>query len=190
MTSVATNRLFFALLPSEDVRSACYKTCRELQMKMSPRGAPIPADNYHLTLLFLGSSVSEADEKKALQAAENVSAIPFEITLDIAQSFQEANVWWLGPRNPPKELMELRQNLYRAVADQGIALDRNRFVPHVSVFRANQKLPPTQIKPFSWACADFALMRSHMKADGSQYELIRTFRYELKSKSPQFSLWG
>lgn len=191
MSSVATNRLFFALLPSEDVRSACHKACRELQMKMSPTGRPIPADNYHLTLLFLGSTVSDADEEKALEAAESVSAVPFEFTLDIAQSFQEANVWWLGPRNPPKELMELRQNLYRAVADQGIPLDRNRFIPHVSVYRGNQKLPPTQIKPFTWASAHFALMRSHIEPQGSRYEVVRTL--PLRTSEPhgkrQFSLW-
>ncbi|MGH8519928.1 MAG: 2'-5' RNA ligase family protein, partial [Gammaproteobacteria bacterium] len=51
-----TQRLFFALWPSEEARSSLAEVTASLHVR---RAKPVPAENLHITLLFLGSVTAQ-----------------------------------------------------------------------------------------------------------------------------------
>lgn len=172
------NRLFFALMPSEDVRHACRAAARDLMIRTQCDGKPVPPDNYHATIVFLGSSVTKEQEAGARQAASLMRGAPFSLTLDVAGSFPRANVWWLGTRSAPEQLLAFRQELYQRISSLGLPLERSKFTPHVTVARSDKKLPPTMIKPIEWAVSDFVLMRSRLDKAPVTYDVIERWRLD------------
>lgn len=172
------NRLFFALVPSENVRQACRLAARDLMIRTQCDGKAIPTENYHATVVFLGSSVTTEQEAGARQAASLTRGVPFTLTLDIAGSFPRANVWWLGTRSAPEQLMSFRQDLYRRINALGVPPDRSRFTPHLTVARSDKKLPPTMIKPIEWAVSEFVLMRSRLDKAPVTYDVVERWRLD------------
>ena len=114
----SSQRLFFALLPDEAVR----KQLRRLQKDLSQAGGrPVPAENLHLTLLFLGDVPTEKIEAVRDTAAD-VAGCRFDLVLDAFGGFKQHNtrVLWLGPSEQPLELSTLHQSLYEKI--EGIGL--------------------------------------------------------------------
>lgn len=180
--SVQGRRLFLALQPDENVRAACARTGRDLAIRMQPvHRRLVAAENLHLTLEFLGHSVTPGQEQAVRDAAANVPGEPFTMTLDVASSFAGASVWWLGPRTPPDALMAFRANLHQRLSGLGLHLERTRFSPHVTILKTASKLPPTRIEPIAWAVHDFVLMLSHIGPDGARYEMLQ--RWPLQQKA-------
>lgn len=168
------NRLFFALWPGEEVRQAISAAARELRVKMQPAGYLSNPERYHMTLLFLGDTVSEEAEAAACQAADRFSAAPFTLTLDVAGSFRNKQIpWWLGPREAPPELGRLYERLNETMLAARVLPERMKFVPHLTVLRdARSPLPATAIKPVSWRVEDFVLVRSRLDLKPVRYEIV------------------
>jgi len=190
------NRLFFALWPSDAVRQACDAAARELRLKMQPAGYLSNAERYHITLLFLGDTVSEEAEAAAGEAAGRLSAAPFTLTLDTAGSFRNKRVpWWLGPRETPAGLTQLYERLNDAMLAARVLPERMKFAPHLTVLRdAHQALPVTPIRPIAWPVEDFVLLRSRLDLKPMQYEILG--RWPLNGTAiaapppkPQMDLW-
>jgi 2'-5' RNA ligase len=168
------NRLFFALWPTDAVRAACANATRELKVRLQPGGSPSAPDRYHLTLLFLGDQVQAAHEAAAIEAARSVRAAPFMLTLDQAGSFRHprAMPWWLGARRTPDGIAQLYERLREAMLRANAPIERMRFTPHLTVFRADRALPPTPIAPIAWPVDEFVLVRSHFDQQPMRYELL------------------
>jgi 2'-5' RNA ligase len=193
------NRLFFALWPNEAVRAASAAAARDLKIRMQPAGHLSAAERYHITLLFLGDYVPVATEAAAREAAAKVSAAPFELTLDHAGSFRNNRQipWWLGTREPPAALRALYEHLRDTLNHAGVASERMRFVPHLTVLRdAKVPLPVTSIKPIAWSVDEFVLVRSRLDLKPVRYELLGRWPLSAAStpqssppQTPQMSLW-
>lgn len=168
------NRLFFALWPGDAVRAACFDAARELRVKMQPSGYLSAAERYHLTLLFLGDTVTPEQQAIALQAAATLRAAPFTITLDNASSFRNKQIpWWLGPRDPPPALNLLHDRLHETMTAARVVPERMRFVPHLTILRdARTPLPTTAIKPIEWKVEEFVLVRSRLDVQPLRYEIL------------------
>lgn len=168
------NRLFFALWPTDAVRSACADAARGLRMRMQPTGYLSKPDRYHITLLFLGDTVPAAKEAAARQAASLVRSPPFTLRLDHAGSFRNRQIpWWLGARELPAELERLYERLRDAMLRADVTPDRMKFVPHLTVVRdAGKPLPATPITPIEWKVEEFVLVRSRLDRNPVEYELI------------------
>ena len=65
-------RLFFALWPDETTRSGLAKAARQWTRR------PVPADNLHMTLQFLGACDAE-QEACYIEAASTIQAEAFEL---------------------------------------------------------------------------------------------------------------
>ncbi len=180
---IEVNRLFFALWPTDAVRAACAEAARTLRMRMQPLGHPIPAERYHITLLFLGDRVSPQREAALRQAAGLVRAPPFRLELDHAGSFRKARIpWWLGTRHPPEAATRLHDLLRDAALRVQLAPERTRFVPHLTVLRdAGTPLPPTQVAPIVWDVDQFVLVRSRIDRSPVEYELLE--RWPLRASA-------
>ncbi len=188
------NRLFFALWPDPPVRVALADAARQLRIRTQPSGQPVRPEMLHLTVLFLGSSVSAAQQADVLAVAAGVRTPPFSLRLDHAGCFRGARApWWLGLQSVPEELTRLHDRLRVAVHRVGLAPDRMRFVPHVTVQRnIGVALARTPVPPIEWPVREFVLLRSRLDQDPAQYEELG--RWPLNgaaesSAADQLSLW-
>lgn len=189
------NRLFFALWPDEATRAACSEAARGLKLRMQPGGRLTAPERYHLTLAFLGDRVPPEHEAAARQVAHLVSSAPFTLTLDQAMSFRKREIpWFLAPRESPPELQELHDALREALRQAGVAPERMRFAPHLTVLRnAGQMLPPTSIRPVAWPVREFVLMRSVLTRQPPEYEVLGRWPLTgspgVRSRPAQMNLW-
>jgi 2'-5' RNA ligase len=188
------NRLFFALWPEPPVRAAMAEAARQLRIRTQPPGHPVRPEMLHLTLLFLGSSVSAAQQADAVSVAAGVRTPPFSLWLDHAGCFRGARApWWLGVQAVPAELSSLHERLRAAVQRVGLVPDRTRLVPHVTVQRdAGVALARTPVPPIEWPVREFVLLRSRLDQHPAQYEVLG--RWPLNgaaegSAADQLSLW-
>ena len=166
-------RLFFALLPDEAVR----KQLRQLRKNLDQAGGrPVPAENLHLTLLFLGNV--EADKVNAVRGiAAGIEGGSFDLTLDTLGGFRQNNtrVLWLGPSEPPPELGLLHQSLRRQVRKIGLRVGKGAYRPHITLVRKADprgKLPGDPAPGIRWTACRCALIASELLPSGSRYEIL------------------
>ena len=96
------NRLFFAIWPDDPG----VDRLRALAESLAPRvgGRPVPRDNIHLTLAFLGDL---DDERAAIAASAPIEGKALDLSLDRLGSFRKARVAWAGSTRPPAGLIGL-----------------------------------------------------------------------------------
>lgn len=131
-------RLFLALdLPEEhrqELRRRTARLAREL-----PAARWVPAENLHLTLVFLGATPSGAvPELVAALAPAFAAGRPLELAVAGGGTFppgRPARVAWVGIQGPP-ELAAVQRRLARAVTETlARAPEKKPFHPHVTVAR-------------------------------------------------------
>lgn len=185
------NRLFFALWPDDAVRAAALEAARDLKVRMQPGGHLTRPEMLHVTLAFLGNTLSAEQEAAARECAEQVRAAPFTLVLDHAGSFRQDKIpWWLGARETPPALAALHRQLHTLLLRAKIAPERERFMPHLTVLRdAGQRLPTTPVRPIRWEVSDFVLMRSRMDLQPVIYELLGHWSLQGSQAADQLPLW-
>lgn len=158
------HRLFFALLPDDDVRRQIAAAAAALRV-YAPRGRWINDQRYHLTLQFLGDfdALPLDVVAHAEQAALRVQAPAFDLPLDRAGAFAHSHVWWLGCASMPDGLQRLWAELGIGLAKARVRTQGSQtLTPHVTVLRhAAAMLPPTPIAPVPWRVREFVLIHSH-----------------------------
>jgi len=131
------------------------------QLSDLERGLPgarwLPAESLHLTLRFIG----EVDGAQARDIDEALAAIrmpAFELTLAGVGRFgdgRKARALWAGVA-ANAELGRLRDKVGQALIRAGLAPERRRFKPHVTLARFNGN-PGAKLQAY---LADHALFRS------------------------------
>ncbi|MGH8282564.1 MAG: RNA 2',3'-cyclic phosphodiesterase [Gammaproteobacteria bacterium] len=165
-----TERLFFALWSDEAVRHAIYKETRHAVRASG--GRPVLAENFHITLVFLGTADAVAS-LAAQEAAADIRGSPFSLSLDRLGFWKEPRVVWLGASEVPNPGRRLAAELSGALRARGLKPDLKTFIPHVTLARKISK--PGElgtIHPIHWSIRDFRLMRSITRAKGSEYRLL------------------
>lgn len=166
-----TRRLFFALWPEP----ALQREVAALAAAVQPAGSGrlVSTDNLHATLLFLGA-VSEAQQLCAENAASQLRATPFTVTLDRVGYFRRPQVLWAGCRTTPTELAALVSGLRTGCAPCGTAADDRPFELHVTLVRHVRADPGRPlIMPVQWEVDRFALVESVSDAQGVHYRPLR-----------------
>ena len=170
-TETETRRLFFALWPDPDIRSAIAQR-QDALGRLSRRR--VPEDNLHATLLFLGDVRADLVEPIAA-AAGDVRGAPFEMVLDRFGWFARARVVWLGGPAPAAG-KGLVAELAGAMAGIGVRADRRPWVPHVTLFRKVGGRPALpEPDPIHWQVEECALVES---VPGRPYQVLRTWRLQ------------
>lgn len=145
-------------------------------------GRPVPEENLHLTLAFLGDVAGADLADLDLALADVRSPAPF-VGLAGIDLWDEALV--IGARADPV-LEALARKI--AVALRGVVdLPRRRFRPHVTIARMGRMAPGNaeRVGRFLSERADavltsfeaeaFTLYRSHLRADGPLYEPLAEY---------------
>jgi RNA 2',3'-cyclic 3'-phosphodiesterase len=160
-------RVFFALVPAPAVQQALGELARETARRA--HGRPVPAENMHVTLAFIGAW-PVARLPLLTDAAADVRGEPLHIVLDRLGAFRRAGIAWIGPSEPPDALMRLAAALMRALSAVGVILDEQPCRPHVTLARhCRGRYPDSVAGPFTFDAERFVLMQSQTRAEGARY---------------------
>ena len=163
-----SRRLFFALWPDARLREQLAERIRPLVASVP--GRPQRADQWHVTLEFLGA-VPEARVSAVREAASDVRARPFELVLDTVEHWRRPAVLSLIPRDCPPELHALVAALRRSLEARGFDPERRTYRPHLTLARRVGAPPDVPApNPVSWPASEFVLVQSTSGRQGSIYE--------------------
>lgn len=166
-----SERLFFALWPTPQQQAAWAEVARAVLPSGS--GRPLPAQNLHLTLVYLGQVDSAT--RQALEArVDAIHVQPFELRLERFGHWRRPQVLWWGPRETPAPLQALVAALRRAAGDCGLEVEGRPYQAHMTLGRKVRRAPGRpQAAPQTWPVQDFALVRSNLLPAGAHYEILR-----------------
>lgn len=164
MERPVTDRLFYALLP--DVKSAgqIIELARRLRTDYHPKGALIPSERLHVTLVFLGdfAGLPTGIVLSALVAGEQLKGAPFDLTFDRLQKFghgKQAVV--LRGADVAPGVNEFRRRLVEAMLYQGLKpAGPTGFTAHITLMYYDGPIKEEQVAPISWTAKEFVLVRS------------------------------
>jgi len=167
--AAAPLRLFFALWPDAATRAALAEWGR--RMHRVTGGRPTRPEAIHQTLAFLGDC-TPARLAEIAAAAGRVRPRRFELVLDRAGVWQHNRVAWAGAAAVPPELDALVAELRAGLVAARLAFDPKPFVPHVTLVRkARPGAALPALEPIRWSIAEFVLVRSVLRPDGSDYAI-------------------
>lgn len=144
-------------------------------MREALGGHPVPRDNLHLTLCFLGEVAADA-EQEARDRAAAVGCVPLTVVLG-------ALAWWPGPR----VLVAVPSAAAAEVSAGATAALARDICPHIKSFRAHVTLarevgpprmahqamtgdaPSWPLGPVQWHCDRFVLVESRR---GAPYSIV------------------
>jgi 2'-5' RNA ligase len=154
-------RLFFALDCPPAQRKAIAQWRGELGLRT---GKPVPTDNFHLTLLFLGA-VPLAQINEVCEAAAQVRTPgqALKVSLDRLQVWHRAGVLSLAPEQAPQALLRLVYALEQAMLPFGFEEKTREFRPHLTLVRDYRAPEPESATApeFFLRAERFALFESH-----------------------------
>lgn len=165
-SSRETQRLFFALWPDHEVRRRLGVASRQWSRH------PVPENNLHMTLVFLGDC---APEQRACYcaAAAGVEAEPLTLALNFLGGRARSRIQWLGSSETPDALPGLVRDLSRALQACGYEIEKRRFFPHVTLSRKTKKpIVKAGLDRLIWPVNEFALVESVPESGGVRYQVL------------------
>ncbi|MCL8302216.1 RNA 2',3'-cyclic phosphodiesterase [Pseudomonas mosselii] len=133
-------RLFFALPVSDEQCRALAQWRRSLNLRS---GKPVPAENFHVTLLFLGDV--DAEQVPAICSAVDQlrrPVAPPRLLLDRLQVWPRASVLVLEAQQAPAALLQLVYGLQQALLPLGVEAANREYRPHLTLARDFRGQPP------------------------------------------------
>lgn len=174
-----SRRLFFALWPDEAMRARLARAVHAAARGCG--GRPIPPEQWHVTLAFLGAvpaaRVPELSEvaSAATRAAE-VPATGLEVSLGRLVAWRAPQVLCVLPVGPPAALGRLARGLGDTLIAVGFAPDVKPFRAHVTVARkVTRPSEPRDVPVVHWRFERFALIESRTLPSGAVYSVVETY---------------
>lgn len=165
-------RLFLALWPDPGLQRAIERAAREAVRETG--GRPVPAENLHITVLFVGSVERERRHclEQALAARGDLRA--FTLELDRLGYWRRPRVLWLAPTHVPEALEELAAALRAAASGCGLATESRPLRPHLTLARKARRRGDAQAlgEALCWPVDRYCLVRSQTLPEGARYESI------------------
>ncbi len=169
-----THRVFFAVELSSMVKT---KLLGFQDRLYSIDANPINAENFHITLCFLGD-VSEPKIESILDGLKTLSIAPFEVSIKHPLYYSNSKILGLEVKQGKKQLTELKSHIENQL--QSIAhfdLEKRQYKPHVSLFRKVERLVEN-LPSFeqTFLVESFCLMASVPTKKSVRYEMIEEWR--------------
>lgn len=166
--------------------------CRALEALQTglPVARAVPAENLHLTLVFLDAQ-PEAVLRALAEDLGDMKAAPFDIRL--------SGVSLLGGKEPGaiavnadggQDLVTLQARVAHVVRSAGIDLARRRFKPHVTIFRLSKGAEhdatariqqwisrSAMFSPITYSADCMALYESRLAKSGAVYDVLAEFPF-------------
>lgn len=159
--SVATDCLFFALIPDEKTVEAICGMRRQLREATGISGTEIPPEHLHVTLCHAGDA-AESPPAEAIDAlVERASQIDlpyFRVSFTRAKSLAKGALVLYGGKGGAA-LKTLSTRLRDVLIEPG-AEKRKPFTPHMTLLRSETLAPPRDVSPVTWTAREIVLMHS------------------------------
>jgi 2'-5' RNA ligase len=166
-------RCFFAVWPDAAARERIAAAAAGVEGGEGAR--LVPAENYHLTLAFVGE-IAAAQLGGLRQIGRELRAPGFTLAFDAYEYWPKPEVVVAAAREIPSALSGLWQQLHRDLKGAGLALAPKRLRPHVTLARKVTQAPVwPAMSLFEWSARDFSLVRSDSAAAGSVYTVVDTW---------------
>ena len=163
-------RVFYALVLPPDLRLPIGDIARSTARRV--HGRPVPAENLHLTLAFVGE-IASSRLPTLIDVGARLQGETMTLVLDRLGGFRRAGVAWIGSSRTPQPLGPFALALARALMAAGIACDERPFHPHMTIVRRCRVPPDEQpVGPYVWPIDEFALMQSQTGAEGARYAAL------------------
>jgi len=177
-------RLFLGLSLPPSIRQELAARVEEMK-KNVPATSWVPAENWHITLLFLGEVTSAtAAALRPRIAAVSRTTPPFSLRLENWGAFpndRKAKILWVGVAGEREPLARLARALRETAADI-VPLEKGKsFVPHITLTR---KAPVQNVAAFNerwplrtkdWQVTQMHLYISHLSPRGARYEIWESY---------------
>lgn len=165
-----SSRCFLALTPAREVAVAidAWRV-----RNWGGHGRPVPPENLHLTLAFLGE-LTMARIDSVVDAFDPRDVPPVSFVLDDVGWFLDSGVGWLGPKTASPAVDRLAE-LARIVARRcDIGIDKRSFRAHLTLLRrATTPLPePLERPDIPFEATSVELYVSSLERDGARYREI------------------
>ena len=165
-------RLFFALWPDGGVRARLAEVAGSLPINTGRR---VPAENFHITLVFLGNVEQQVIPDLAA-AAERLRIPRFSLQIDRCGWWKRAKVSWLAPADIPAPLLDLVKHIDQLSTSAGLPVDERDYHPHLTVARKLARPVPThRFVPIHWDVSEFCLVESVTHSQGARYRIMRSW---------------
>jgi len=138
-------RAFFCIPIKPDTASSIGRIARDVRERSGMRASWVRAQNYHVTLRFLGEIdplLTVELERIGRRAAERIE--PFPLSLDRLGAFpspESARVLWIGGDAPPA-FHGLASSLRHELGRLGFPAERDAAVAHVTLARIKGRPDP------------------------------------------------
>ena len=168
-------RLFFGL-SVEPERSR--EIARWREKSLPPFAKPVPEDNFHLTLSFLGE-VNEARRIELGRSASRVRSPAFSLKFVETGLWLKQGIFYLAPETLPEVLESLVEQTRQIAMRGGLRVEKRKYFPHLTLARRCHVAPPASLMPpdFDIRFGSFALFESRNMKRGVRYEILE--EYEL-----------
>ncbi|MCI0667462.1 MAG: RNA 2',3'-cyclic phosphodiesterase [Methylococcaceae bacterium] len=171
--AVSSKRLFFAIWPQKKIRERLERSRKDYCPHI---GRWTPAENLHVTLVFLGN-VAVRLIPSIEAAVSGIDARAFNLDLDWLRTAPGKGMVWLAPKEVPNELLELVDALKSSLEGLDLEIEKRAYRPHLTLIR---KLPapfePREIEPIPWPVRSFTLVESRPSRGASEYLRARIWR--------------
>ncbi|MEW6353929.1 MAG: RNA 2',3'-cyclic phosphodiesterase [Pseudomonadota bacterium] len=164
-------RLFFALWPDASTR-ARLAAIRD-QRPLDAAARKTPDDDLHITLAFLGACSAQR-RACAEQAAQQIHARPFTLSLEQLGYWSKPRILWFGAAQSPPELLDLVRQLQEALRACDFTPEARPYQAHVTLARdTGAAARDNSVDAVTWQVADFALVESRNNTGGARYQVLR-----------------
>ena len=150
-------------------------------------GRPVPPENWHLTVRFLGNVGEVAGERLAAALDQADLGPAFVIALGGMGAFPRparATVIWLALDKGRDRLTALNGLAEEAAQGAGLAPEDRPYAPHLTLSRIRPELDVrTDVAsyapvPFQWTAPALVLFESHPGRGGARYERVEEFPFD------------
>src|SRR3990167_3513179 len=162
-----TDRLFFALFPTEDAAGRIADLALRLRGEHGLSGTPLQTQRFHITLHHLGDYAGLPPDVVALarQAGQALALPPFKITFDRVASFSghpsKRPFVLRGTDDDLAALTAFQQTLGTAMRKVGLGRRVDvRFTPHVTLLYDSRLVAEQPVAPIHWIADELVLVHS------------------------------
>jgi 2'-5' RNA ligase len=147
-------------------------------------GKPVPPENWHFTLRFLGSTETEARDRIVERLKGATCGAPFTVRFNELGAFPNpgrARILWLGVDDGADRMIQLAAIAESVARSVGFAAEAREFKPHLTLSRID---PPTSVKTLVNSAPRFGmrmtvdsvvLYRSRLGGGPARYEQVERF---------------
>jgi len=167
-------RLFIGMPVPKLLANALVRAAHAIEL---PTARWTPADNMHLTLVFLGE-VAEDRLLAIMRALSELETAPFQVRVTGLDTFPRAGVLF-AEIEPAPRLLQLQARVAESMARCGFVLESRPYHPHITLARFRSSLQFNRARSVriaeskhSFRMEAVNLYRSRPTPDGSRYEIL------------------